>query len=166
MLFYFITRWPTCISYDFFTFYSYQHLLVPKNLKTSISWMQENVWSHQDLYGVHTEHMVCPLLNLAWLVQSCLKQLLAWPSTAVGLARPSSSKACPFASLVVTMSMMLLKCQIYVYLQLESEWRNNGRKKALPGLDEIAKKEINWEQLEQLASEDKLTLYGGLGNNK
>ena len=94
---------------------------------------------------------------------------LAYPGLsqlAVGLAHPSSSEACPLASLVVMMSMMLLKCQMYVYLQLDSEWRNNGRKKALPGLDEMARKKINWEQLEQLASEDKLTLYGGLGNKK
>ena len=33
--------------------------------------------------------------------------------------------------------------------------------KALSGLDEMARKEVNWEQLEQLASEDKLILYGG-----
>ena len=49
---------------------------------------------------------------------------------------------------------------------MENEWRNNGRKKALSELDEMARKEINWEQLEQKVSENKLTLYGGSANKK
>ena len=51
---------------------------------------------------------------------------------------------------------------MYVYLQLESKWRNKSRKKGLHGLDKMARKEINWEQLKQLASENKLTLFGNV----
>lgn len=45
------------------------------------------------------------------------------------------------------------------------EWQANGRRAALPGLDEMAREKINWELLQQRAAENKATLFGGIGAN-
>ena len=49
-------------------------------------------------------------------------------------------------------------------LQLENEWKSNGKKKALQGLDDMARRNIDWDKLEELAKKGKLTLFGGIGN--
>ena len=50
-------------------------------------------------------------------------------------------------------------------LQLEREWQENGKKGALPTLEENASKEIDWEQLEKLAAQRKVTIFGGRPRN-
>ena len=55
---------------------------------------------------------------------------------------------------------------IYSYIQLEREWENNGRQGALPGLNELSRKEIDWDRLEELARQDKVTLFGGIRAEK
>ena len=47
---------------------------------------------------------------------------------------------------------------------MENEWKSNGKKKALQGLDDMARRNIDWDKLEELAKEGKLTLFGGIGN--
>ena len=49
----------------------------------------------------------------------------------------------------------------YIMQQLEREWQESGKKGALPTLEENASKEIDWEQLEELAAQGKVTIFGG-----
>ena len=49
---------------------------------------------------------------------------------------------------------------------MEREWENNGRQGALPGLNELSRKEIDWDRLEELARQDKVTLFGGIRAEK
>ena len=46
--------------------------------------------------------------------------------------------------------------------QLEKEWRNSGSKGSLQALNEMARKEIDWDQLELFAKSNELTLFGGV----
>ena len=50
-------------------------------------------------------------------------------------------------------------------LQLEIEWQENDKKGALQTLEENASKEIDWEQLEELAAQRKVTIFGGRPKN-
>ena len=44
--------------------------------------------------------------------------------------------------------------------QVEKSWHDNGRKEGLQGLDQMAKKSINWEDLDNLNEQGKVTIFG------
>ena len=50
-------------------------------------------------------------------------------------------------------------------LQLERERQESGKKGALSTLEDNASKEIDWEQLEELAAQGKVTIFGGRPRN-